>query len=121
MAEKNTEYYLKLPWSYRVSWSEPDKCYLGSIDELEENMTCGDTPEEAFSNLKEALGAYILTSLEDGFEIPEPLNLADFKGNITYRTNSEKHYRLAKKAARLGKSINALIDDAVEKELRDSA
>lgn len=37
-------------------------------------MTSGDTPEETLSNLKEALTAYIQTSLDNGLEIPEPIN-----------------------------------------------
>lgn len=72
--QKNLEYYLNLPYSYSVEWSAIDKSYLGSISEIERNMTCGDTPEETLRNLKEALTAYIQTSLDNGFEIPEPIN-----------------------------------------------
>jgi predicted RNase H-like HicB family nuclease len=75
--EKNLEYYLNLPWSYRIKWNDIDNCFLGSIKELEENMTCGDTHEEVFANLKEALKAYILTSLKANLEIPEPVKLSD--------------------------------------------
>ena len=119
--KKNLEYYRNLPWSYIVEWSDKNGCYLGSVIELERNMTCGDTPEEVFSNLKEAIAAYVETSLENGFEIPEPVKMSDFKGNITYRTSQEKHYRLAKRAKIIGKSINAFIDEAVEEKLKESA
>lgn len=119
--DKNLEYYLNLPYSYIVEWSDDDDCYLGSIVELEKNMTCADTPEEVITNLKDALKAYIITSLANNMEIPEPLKLADYKGNITYRTTSSKHYRLAKTAKIKGVSINALIDEAVDAKLKETA
>jgi predicted RNase H-like HicB family nuclease len=115
--EKSLEYYLNLPWSYRIEWDDIDNCFLGSIEELEENMTCGQTPEEVLVNLKDALKAYILTSLKANLEIPEPVKLSNYKGNITYRTTPERHYKLAKKAAEQGKSINKLLDEIVEKEV----
>ncbi len=119
--EKNLQYYLNLPYSYIVEWSEADECYLGSIVELEKNMTCGETPEEVIKNLKEALEAYVNTSIANNMEIPEPLKLTDFKGNITYRTTSAKHYQLAKTAKIKGISINSLIDEAVEEKLQQTA
>lgn len=118
---KNIDYYMNLPYSYIVEWSDADDCYLGSIVELEKNMSCGATPEEVIKNLKEALEAYVNTSLASGLEIPEPLKMTDFKGNITYRTTSATHYKLAKTAKIKGKSINALIDEAVEEKIRESA
>ena len=114
MTHKDLPYYLNLPWSYRFEWSDIDECYLGTIVEIEENMTCGDTPEEVLVNLKEALESYLKTSLENDFPIPEPAKLADYKGVITYRTSPLKHYKLAKKAQTLGKSINAFIDETLD-------
>lgn len=118
---KTIEYYLTLPYSYVVEWSDADNCYLGSIVELEKNMTCGESPEEVIKNLKDALKAYIITSLEGHLEIPEPLKLSNFKGNITYRTTQEKHYNLAKTAKLKGISINSFIDQAVDAKLKETA
>ena len=118
---KDFDYYVNLPYGYVIEWSDNDGCYLGSIIELEKNMTCGDTPEEVIINLKDALGAYIRTSLENGLEIPEPVKLADYKGQITYRTTGLKHYKLAKTAKLKGVSINALIDEAVDIKLKETA
>lgn len=119
--DKNLDYYLNLPYSYIVEWSDEDQCYLGSIVELEKHMTCGNTPEEVIINLKDALKAYILTSLANNMEIAEPLKMTDFKGNITYRTTGEKHYHLAKAAKMLDVSINSLIDSAVDAKLKEIA
>jgi predicted RNase H-like HicB family nuclease len=117
MAKKNLNYYLNLPYSYIIEWSDVDECFLGSIVELERNMTCGQTREEVLANLKEALASYVTTSLANSMEIPEPLKIMDFKGNITYRTSKERHYQLAKQAKLYGKSINAFIDEAIGEKL----
>ena len=110
-------YYLNLPYTYIIEWSDVDECFLGSIVELERNMTHGQTREEVFTNLKEALISYVTTSLDNDMEIPEPLKTEDFKGSITYRTTRERHYKLAKQAKLYEKSINAFIDDAVCEKL----
>jgi predicted RNase H-like HicB family nuclease len=118
MAEKNLDYYLNLPYTYIIEWSDVDGCFLGSIVELERNMTCGQTREEVLANLKEALASYVATSFDNNMEIPEPLKIDDFKGNITYRTSKERHYKLAKQAKLYGKSINAFIDEAINEKLK---
>ena len=121
MAKKKLEYYLNLPYTYIIEWSCVDKCFLGSIVELESNMTCGQTREEVLTNLKAALASYITTSLYNNMEIPEPLKIDDFKGSITYRTSKERHYKLAKQAKLYGKSINAFIDEAIGEKLKEIA
>jgi predicted RNase H-like HicB family nuclease len=117
MTNKNLDYYLNLPYTYIIEWSDVDGCFLGSIVELERNMTCGQTHEEALSNLKKALVSYVTTSLAHNIEIPEPLKINDFKGNITYRTSKEHHCQLAKQAKLYGKSINAFIEEAIDEKL----
>ncbi len=118
---KNLEYYLNLPYSYIIEWSDVDNCYLGSIVELERNMTCADTRQECMKNLDDALKAYLETSLANNMHIPEPISIKDYKGNITYRTTNIKHYNLAKKAKIDGISINSLIDSAVDAKLKENA
>ena len=118
---KDLNYYLNLPYSYIVEWSDNDNCYLGSIVELEKNMTCGNTPEECIANLKAALKAYLETSLANNMEIPEPIKLKDYKGKIMYRTTGLKHYQLAKISKIKGISINSLIDSAIDLKLKESA
>ena len=117
MTKKNLDYYLNLPYTFVIEWSDIDECFLGSIVELERNMTCGQTREEVLSNLKEAIISYVTTSLENNMDIPEPLKIKDFKGNITYRTSKERHYKLAKQAKLSGKSINAFIDETIAEKL----
>jgi len=81
---------MNLPYSYIIEWSDVDGCFLGSIIELERNMTCGQTREEVLSNLKEALASYVATSLEHNIDIPEPLKIDDFR-EILYTTGQVKN------------------------------
>ena len=118
MTKKNLDYYINLPYTFIIDWSDVDGCFLGSIVELERNMTCGQSREEVLSNLKEALVSYVTTSLDNNMEIPEPFKIKDFRGNITYRTSQERHYRLAKQAKLYGKSINTFIDEAIGEKLK---
>ena len=121
MTKKNLKYYLSLPWTYTIEWSDEDECYIVSIKELKGCITHGDTLIEATEMIQDALKSYIINSLQYGDEIPEPLKPTDYKGKIPYRTTPNKHYRLAKRASALGISINALIDSAVDEKLKETA
>jgi len=120
MTKKKLNYYLNLPYTFIIEWSDVDECFLGSIVELERNMTCGQTRDEVFNNLKEALVSYVTTSLDNNMDIPEPLKIKNYKGSITYRTSRERHYILAKQAKLSGKSINTFIDEAIGEKLKDA-
>ncbi len=114
MKNKDLNYYLNLPWSYKFEWSDIDNCYIASVAELKGCMSDGETMDEAVNMIKDALESYLTACIENGFEIPEPVHLSDFKGNITYRTTPEKHYKIAKKAKSSNKTINRVIDEAIE-------
>lgn len=111
---KNLEYYLNLPWSYRFEWSEVDNAYIASIDELKGCSTHGDTIEEASAMIKDALKSYIDCSLSFGDFIPEPVSVVDFKGKIHFRTTPKKHYMLDRSSKMSGKSINKIIEEALD-------
>jgi len=120
-SKKNLEYYLNLPWTYKFEWSDVDNCYVASIAELKGCMSDGNTLEEAQMMIRDALKSYITSCLQYNDKIPEPLKHGDFKGNITYRTTPERHYQIAKRAKNSNKTINRLIDEAIESYLDKEA
>jgi predicted HicB family RNase H-like nuclease len=61
-------------------------------------------------NIKEVLTSAIELYLEQGDPIPEPINKEQFKGNIAYRTTSERHHSLAKLAQQKSISMNKALD-----------
>lgn len=111
---KDLNYYMSLKWSYRFEYSDEDNGYIASVVELKGCMSFGETIEEATSMIKDALQSYLIASLENNDEIPEPLKPTNYKGNITYRTNPDKHYKLAVRAKADGVSLNQLIDKATD-------
>jgi len=111
---KNLEYYLNLPWTYRVEYSHEDKCYVASIAELKGCMSDGETMQESALMIKEALVSHITALLSNGDEIPEPMQPELYKGKIAYRTTPARHYKIALKAGSLGKSISKTIDEMID-------
>jgi predicted RNase H-like HicB family nuclease len=114
---KKLEYYLGLHWTYRLEWDDRDNVWVARIAELDGCASYGNTPEEAIKNVRSALAAYIKTMLEEGAEIPEPPKPEEYKGRISLRTTPEKHYKLVRKAAAAGKSLNSLLDELIEREV----
>ena len=57
------------------------------------------------------------TSGKNGECVPEPIKKEDYKGNIAYRTSSERHYHVAKLANTMHKSISKTIDALIDKSL----
>ncbi len=68
-------------------------------------------------NIKEAIEGAVRLYLKNGEVIPEPIKKEEFKGNIAYRTTSERHYYIAKIAKEMHKSISKTLDDIVDSGL----
>lgn len=106
--------YLKLPWSYTVK--QEQGYYIVSVNEFEGIATDGKTITEAMDNIKEALTAAIELYLEQGKEIPLDLDMSKYKGNISYRTSPDRHYKIAtiarSKECSISKTLDLLVDEA---------
>jgi len=110
--KKEITKYLNLPWSYTI---EPeDDYFVISVNELPGVCTDADSVEEAMEEIKDAIYAAIELYLDQGIEVPVPINKKKFKGNIAYRTSPEKHYQLAKLAQKEHKSLSKIIDILVD-------
>ena len=109
---KGLKHYLRLNWSYTIeqSFHKNKKFYIIRVNELPGVCTDAKTVEEGMKNIQDALAATIELYLEQGDEIPEPINKEDFKGNISYRTTSERHFFLAKLAQQRHISMNKALD-----------
>ena len=113
---KNLDYYLKLHWTYRFEWSDEDNCYVASVAELPGCMSDGETFDKAAKMIRDALESHLVAMLKHGDKIIEPPDPSEYKGKILFRTTPQKHYRLVKKAAAQGKSLNKLLDEIIDKE-----
>ncbi|HSX04782.1 MAG TPA: type II toxin-antitoxin system HicB family antitoxin [Rhabdochlamydiaceae bacterium] len=110
--KKNLKYYLGLNWSYTIEQDTHNgkKFYIIRVNELPGVCTDATSIEKGMKNIKEAIAATIELYLEQGDFIPEPVNKEEFKGNISYRTTSERHYYLARLAQEKHVSMNKALD-----------
>jgi antitoxin HicB len=110
--KKDLKYYLRLNWSYTIEqdFYKRKKFYIIRVNELPGVCTDANTIEEGLQNIQDAITATIELYLEQGDLIPEPINKEKFKGNIAYRTTSERHYYLAKLAQQKHISMNKALD-----------
>ena len=65
-----------------------------------------DDPNEAVASAKDALETIIETLLDDGLELPEPLETREFSGRLQLRLNPELHRQAAKRAAHEQVNLN---------------
>ncbi len=65
---------------------------------------------KGMKDIQQVIKGSIELYLEQGDEVPEPIRKEKFKGHISYRTTSERHYHLAKLAQQKHGSMNKALD-----------
>ncbi len=102
------EEYMKLPYNYIVQQitDESGTYFHSKVLELDGCQSTGDTFEEAYENLKDAMKGWIETKLENGFEIPIPIKQENFSGKFIIRMPKSLHYKLSVEAKQEGVSLN---------------
>ena len=106
--DKNVKDYMDLPYT-RVVKKVSDTSgsyYACRILELDGCFTVGDTMEELEDNIQEAMEGYIETKLENGFDVPKPVEAEDYSGKFVVRLPKQLHQRLAIEAEGEGVSLN---------------
>lgn len=69
---KNLEYYLSLNYPMVIFEDTEEGGFVVSFPDLKGCLTCGETIESAVANAKDAKKEWLIASLEDNREIPEP-------------------------------------------------
>ncbi len=100
--------YMKLPYTRIIQEvnDESGHYFYGRIMELDGCQSTGETLEELYKNLNEALEGYIETKIENNLEIPRPARQGDYSGKFIVRVPKSLHMRLAVEAEREGVSLN---------------
>lgn len=121
--KKSLEYYLSLNWSYTIEQEahRKKKYYIIRVNELPGVCTDAETIDEGMLLIQEALKGALALYLKNKEPIPEPINEKDYKGNIAYRTESKRHYLIAKIAKKRHKSISKTLDDLVDAGMEQEA
>ena len=105
---KKVEDYLELPYNFIVQLVKDESgfYFYARVLELDGCQSTGETFEEAYENVKEAMRGWIETNLEAGFEIPLPVGYDDFSVKFIVRIPKSLHYRLSIEAEQEGVSLN---------------
>ena len=80
--------------------------YLLYCPDLNGCMTCAGSIEEGINQLEDAKAAWLEAALEEGIEIPEPLQTEQYSGQFKLRMPKSLHKRLAEQAKEEGISMN---------------
>jgi predicted RNase H-like HicB family nuclease len=102
---KAAKEYLKEPYS-RVLVPEADGTYSADVLEFPGCFAEGRTPDEAYANLEKVAESWIEAALEQGQEIPAPIEAHDFSGRIALRIPKSIHKQAAKFAEMDNTSLN---------------
>ena len=105
---KEVKDYLKLPYNCIIQKinDESGSYYYARVLEFDGCQSTGETFEEAYNNLRDAMEGWIETKLENGFEVPIPVGYNDFSGKFIVRIPKSLHYKLSIEAQQEGVSLN---------------
>jgi len=100
--------YLNLPYNIviRHITDESGSYYFASVLEFDGCYSDGETYQEAYDNICEAMEGWIETNIENGLPVPEPIDETKFSGKFVLRIPKSLHARLAMEAGKEGVSLN---------------
>ena len=96
-------------YTYRVTWSDDDKEYVGLCAEFPSLSWLAATPETALRGIRK-LVAETVSDMELNDEIaPEPIACRQYSGKFMVRVPPDVHRNLAIRAAEAGISLNRVV------------
>jgi len=100
--------YMRLPYSYTIRPvnDESGSYYYATVLEFDGCQSTGDTFQEAYEGLIEAMEGWIETKLANGFPVPAPSTTQGYSGKFLLRLPKSLHERLAVEAENEGVSLN---------------
>jgi predicted HicB family RNase H-like nuclease len=95
-------------YTYRVTWSEEDKEYVGLCAEFPSLSWLASSHEGALRGIRAVAGDAVRDMRARGETIPEPLSSRRYSGKFLVRVPPEIHRLLSVEAAESGVSLNRL-------------
>ena len=105
---KGVKEYMNLPYNYIINYinDESGSYYYARVLDLDGCQSTGETFEEAYKNIREAMEGWIEAKIEGGYEVPLPIGQDNFSGKFVVRIPKSLHYKLSIEAEREGVSLN---------------
>ena len=95
-------------YTYRVTWSEDDKEYVGLCAEFPSLSWLAPSQEAALRGIRSVVAGVVADMHKTGEPIPQPLAAKRFSGRFMVRIPPAVHRGLALEAAEAGISLNRL-------------
>jgi antitoxin HicB len=114
--KKDLDYYLKLPYTIELT-PDSEQGWFVRIKELRGCMSQGDTVQEAYEMIQDAMRAWLEVAIEDNIPIPEPTPDEEYSGKFVVRVPRSLHRQLAQTAEREGVSLNQFINVALARAI----
>jgi predicted HicB family RNase H-like nuclease len=96
-------------YTYRITWSEEDKEYVGLCVEFPSLSWLAGSQEGALKGIRKIVEDVIKDMKESGESPPLPLSQRKFSGKFVVRIPPEIHRKLAIEAEEEGISLNRLV------------
>ncbi len=95
-------------YTYRVTWSEDDKEYVGLCAEFPSLSWLSASQEAALRGIRTVVSSVVADMKKNGESIPKALASRKFSGKFVVRVPPDTHRQLALEAAEAGVSLNRL-------------
>ena len=96
-------------YTYRVTWSDEDREYVGLCAEFPGLSWLADSHEAALQGIRDVLAEVISDLKASGEPIPQPLALRRYSGEFRVRIPPSLHRSLAIQASEANVSLNRLV------------
>ena len=96
-------------YSYRVTWSEEDRDYVGTCLEFPSLSWLENSPEKALAGIRAVVVDCVRDMKTGGEAIPEPISTKHYSGKFMVRVSPHLHRQLAIQAAETGMSLNRFV------------
>src|SRR4051794_34533692 len=106
--KKLASHYVKI-----VEWSDEDGCFVGRCPELFGGGCHGDDEVKVYAELTAMVEEAVEDRLAEGRKLPVPVAEQTYSGKFLLRTGPDLHKALSIRAYREGKSLNAVVIDAI--------
>ncbi len=98
-------------YTYRITWSEEDKEYVGLCVEFPSLSRLAESPESALKGIRKVVEEVIKEMKDSRESPPDPLSCRNFSGKFVVRIPPNVHRRLVIQAAEEGISLNRLVSE----------
>jgi predicted HicB family RNase H-like nuclease len=96
-------------YTYRITWSEEDKEYVGLCAEFPSLSWLAGSQEDALIGIRKIVEEVIEDMKDNGESPPLPLSRRKFSGKFVVRIPPEIHRKLTIEAEEEGISLNRLV------------